>query len=261
MRHHHGGSTAIGVDDDLAAGQAGIAIGTADDELARRVDIPLAIVSDLQLAQSLANIGFDDLTDLLRVPAGIEVLRGQNDGYGFRSLAVDVTNRHLALGIGAELRRFAFAALAGGGQQLQDAVRIIDRRRHQVRRFLASVTEHDALVASALVTLLVGGIIHALRDIGRLRMQQNVDLGGLPVETILFVADVADRLSGGGLELGRVDDRVAGGVMTTLPSLSFFRSVSGTRTSPAITTRLVVASVSHAMRTVHGSTPVLAASR
>ncbi len=34
------GGPAIGVDDDLAAGEAGIAIGTADDELAGRVDVP-----------------------------------------------------------------------------------------------------------------------------------------------------------------------------------------------------------------------------
>ena len=31
---------AIGVDDDLAAGQPAIAVGTADDELAGRVDVP-----------------------------------------------------------------------------------------------------------------------------------------------------------------------------------------------------------------------------
>ena len=38
----------------------------------------------------------------------------------------------------------------------------------------------------------------------------------------------------------------------TLPSLSFFSSVSGTRTSPAMTTRLVVARVSQATRTCAG---------
>ena len=34
------GRAAIGVDDDLAAGEAAIAVGAADDELAGRVDVP-----------------------------------------------------------------------------------------------------------------------------------------------------------------------------------------------------------------------------
>ncbi|MNX91268.1 hypothetical protein D3C86_1233410 [compost metagenome] len=222
-----GGSAAIGVDDDLAAGEARITIGTADDELTGRIDIPLAIVGDLQVAQSFADIGLDNGANLLRIPACIEMLRGQNDGYGFRSLAVDVTNRHLALGVGAKFRRFTFAALAGGGEQLEDTVRIIDRRRHQIRRFLAGVTEHDALVAGALVALLVGSIVHALRDICRLRVQENVDLGGLPVETILLVADVTDRLAGGGLELRRIDDRMAGGVFDDLAVLVLLQKCIG----------------------------------
>ncbi len=147
------------------------------------------------------------------------MLRGQHDGNGFGSLAVDVTNRHLALGIGAELRRLAFAAFTGGGEQLQDTVGIIDRRRHEVRRFLAGVTEHDALVAGTLVALLVGRVVHTLRDISRLRMQENVDLGGLPVETILLVADIADSFAGGGFELRGIDNRMAGCVLEDLAVL------------------------------------------
>jgi hypothetical protein len=45
------------------------------------------------------------------------------------------------------------------------------------------------------------------------------------------------------------------------PSLFFFSSESGTRTSPAITTRLVVASVSQATRTSHAFIPDFFASR
>ena len=46
-----------------------------------------------------------------------------------------------------------------------------------------------------------------------------------------------------------------------LPSLSFLSSVGGTRTSPAMTTRLVVASVSQATRTSQGFMPAFLASR
>jgi hypothetical protein len=36
-------SAAIGVDDDLAAGQAGIAVRATNDELAGRIDVPVAV--------------------------------------------------------------------------------------------------------------------------------------------------------------------------------------------------------------------------
>ena len=55
---------------------------------------------------------------------------------------------------------------------------------------LAGVAEHDALVAGALV--LVAAAVDALGDVGRLRMQQNLDVGLVPVEAVLLVADVLD---------------------------------------------------------------------
>ena len=49
--------------------------------------------------------------------------------------------------------------------------------------------------------------------------------------------------------------------LSGLPSLPFLSSVSGTRTSPAMTTRLVVASVSQATRTSQAFMPAFFASR
>src|SRR5262249_51305981 len=107
-----GRRTAVGVDDDLAARQAGIAVRSADDELAGRVDVPAAIGSNGKIAESFADIGLDDGTNLGGIPALIEMLGGENDGGHFRRLAVDVANGDLALGIGAELGDFALALLA-----------------------------------------------------------------------------------------------------------------------------------------------------
>ncbi len=118
-----------------------------------------------------------------------------------------VAHRHLALGVGAELAGVALAFVAGGGEQFEDLVAVVDRRRHEVGRLAAGIAEHDALVAGALLALPVGGVVDALRDVGRLAVQQHVDLGRLPVEAALLVADGADGLASGGLELGRVDDR------------------------------------------------------
>jgi hypothetical protein len=50
---------AVGVDDDLAAGQAGVALRPADDEFAGRVDQVLGVLGQQVLRQDL----LDDLLD------------------------------------------------------------------------------------------------------------------------------------------------------------------------------------------------------
>ena len=141
------------------------------------------------------------------------MLRRQDDLRHLGRLAILVAHRHLALGIGPELARLALARAPGLGQTLQDAVGIVDRRRHQVGRLAAGIAEHDALVARALLALAVGGIVHTLADVGRLAVQQNVDLRLLPVEAVLLVADVANRPARRRLELRGVDQRLARGVL------------------------------------------------
>src|ERR1044071_5774084 len=49
--------------------------------------------------------------------------------------AVLVTDRHLALGVGAE--RLGLPGLARVRHHLEDLVRVVDRRRHQLRRLAA----------------------------------------------------------------------------------------------------------------------------
>ena len=51
--------------------------------------------------------------------------------------------------------------------------------------------------------------VDALGDVGRLRMQQDVDLGVLPVKAVLLVADIADRTTRGRPETTGIDDFVA----------------------------------------------------
>ena len=60
---------AIAVDDDLAAGEAGVAVGTTDDELAGRVDVHVvAVVGEL-----LRDDWPDDLLDEIRADLGVTV--------------------------------------------------------------------------------------------------------------------------------------------------------------------------------------------
>ena len=65
-------------------------------------------------------------------------------------LAVFVAHRHLALGIRTELRGSALPGLPRLARSGAESCGVIDRRRHQLRRFAAGIAEHDALVARAL---------------------------------------------------------------------------------------------------------------
>ena len=153
---------------------------------------PLAVVLDAE--------GLDDAADILGAEGLVEMLRRQDDRADRRRGAVLVMDRHLRLRIGAELAGLPLACLASLRQALEDLVRIIDRRRHQLGGLPAGITEHDALVAGAFAGLVAR--VHALGDIGGLRMQQNVDLDLLPVEAVLLVADRLDCAARRGPHLG-----------------------------------------------------------
>ena len=79
---------------------------------------------------------------------------------------------------------------------LQDLVREEDRGRHERALFVdfalgAGEAEHHALVARAffLAALLLLGV-DAHRDVGRLAVQQHLDVGAVPGEAVLVVADI-----------------------------------------------------------------------
>ena len=147
---------------------------------------------------------------------------------GADRLAVDVAQRDLALGVGQQALDRLVVDVPQLADAVQDGVRVVDRRRHQRVGLAAGVAEHHALVAGALV--LVAGGVHALGDVGRLRVQVAGDVRLVPAEAGLVVADVVDRHAG--------EMRAAGPGVT----------VAGPRVSPANTTRLVVTSVSQATR-------------
>ena len=64
---------------------------------------------------------------------------------------------------------------------------ILDRGGHVVRGFQRGIAEHDALIARAVA-------VNALGDVGGLFVQVVVDLDLVPVEFLLFIADVADAI-------------------------------------------------------------------
>ena len=149
-------------------------------------------------------------------------------------LAVVITHRHLTLGIRTQHR--LLAGMPRLRDETEDLVTVVDRRRHQLRGLAAGIAEHDALVAGTFV--LVAAAVDALRNVGGLWVQQHLDVAFVPVETGLLIADVLDRQA------------------CTCATQSLV-IVLGPRVSPAITTWLVVAIVSHATLSCRDRRPPL----
>ena len=175
---------AVGVDDDLAAGQAGVAVGTADDEIARRIDQPFGLLRHHAGRQDLQRIGLDDGLDIRRRQAVLVLMRHQ-DLEDARGQAVFVQHRDLRLGIGFKA---VFADVASRGQAVENIVRPLQRRRGQFGGLAGGVAEHDALVAGAFVLVATG--IDAHGDVGGLGMQVAGIVGHRPVKALLGVANI-----------------------------------------------------------------------
>ena len=175
---------AVGVDDDLAAGQTGVAHRAADDEAAGRVDqqaIALrracrrsASTGSMTCFLMSASSGVDE-TDL------VGVLGGEHDGVDADGpVGLVVLDGDLGLAVGPQVGERA--VVADGGEPLGEALGHRDRQRHQDVGVVAGVAEHQALVAGALLVHrvdragagLVAGV-DALGDVARLAADRDHD--------------------------------------------------------------------------------------
>ncbi len=176
----------IGIDDDLAPGQPGIAVRPADHELAGRVHVPDGFRGDPARGQDLFDIGGDPRAHIRRGHILVEMLGREHDLARPHRLAILVADRELALGV--RPHPALGAVLAHCGEAAQDRVGIVDRRRHKLVGFGHRVAKHDTLIAGALVLVVSG--IDAPRDVGRLGVQVAVHLHVGPVKAFLLVADI-----------------------------------------------------------------------
>ena len=190
-------AAAVRVDDDLAAGEAGVALRSADHEAAGRVDVEDGVAIEQLGRHGRLDHLLDDRFAQIGVADVRRVLRGDDDRAGAdRTLAV-VLDGDLRLAVGTE--EIEVARLARFGEALDELVRERDRQRHQLRRLADGEAEHEALIAGA-------AGIDALRDVGRLRIDRGDHGAGLAVETVLGarVADLADGVAddGGKIDVG-----------------------------------------------------------
>ena len=210
---------AVGIDDDLAAGQPAVAIGTADDEIAGWIDQEVGrLLRHPAVRQRGGYSGLDQVLHhrrrILLAVAGLGVvLRRDHDLGAADRLAVDVLHRHLALGVGLQVEQLAGAPLVR--QHLQNAVGEEDRRRHEGVLLVdlalgAGEAEHHALIAGAFllaVALLLGVDTH--RDVGRLAVQEHLDVGAVKGKAFLVVADIFDDIAGDLHDHVAIDVRLA----------------------------------------------------
>ena len=135
------------------------------------------------------------------------VLGGQHHGVDAVRLAIHVAHGHLAFRVGTQERQAAIAAQLG--LALDQTVRIVNGGRHQLGGLLASVAKHQALVTRTNVQVVVGGVVHALRDVIRLLVIADHDRTTFVVDAVLGVV-IADALDGVASDLDVVHMRVGG---------------------------------------------------
>ena len=118
------------------------------------------------------------------------MLGGHNNGRGAHRLAVHIPQRHLAFRVRQQPGHGFVMVAAQLRNAAQHQMRVVQRRRHQVRRFPAGIAEHDTLIAGTLI--LVAGLVHALGNIGGLGMQMAGNVGMAPGEAFLVIPDIAN---------------------------------------------------------------------
>ena len=196
----------VGVDDDLATSESGVAHRAADLEATGRVDQQAEVsrldveVGELGAYHELLDIGSQQRR---KVDVG-GVLRRHNDRVEAHGLVVVVVlDGDLSLAIRTQVGDRP--VLANLGQTTREVVREVNRERHQLGGVVARVAEHQALVAGALLVEVVDSlagavlerVVDALGDVGALRADRHADATRRAVETLLarVIADLEDRVA------------------------------------------------------------------
>ena len=194
---------AVGVHDDLTAGQTGVAVRTADDETAGRVDEILGILIQQMGRNDLLYHLLDHVLANLREGHLRAVLGGNNNRIHTDGLIVLVIlYGNLALAVRTEI--VEHTVLAYLGQTLCQLVRQRDRHRHKLLGLIARITEHHALIACADsevslrgTLLALKGVVNAECNVGGLLVDGGQDSAGVAVKAVLraVVADLTNRVA------------------------------------------------------------------
>ena len=202
---------AVGVDDDLPAGQATVASRPTGDEPPGRVDMDNRLVIHQFRRERRPNHAALDVRPDSLDRHRLGMLARNHDLVDALRFVVLVLHRHLRLAVGPEV--VDQATPPRRRERTDQAVRQHDRHRHQFLRAGAGVAEHQPLITCA-------PRVHPHGNVTRLRVQLYLHVAavGVEAERLIGVADIAHRLSrhlrvvhpcvGG--DLSRQDDQVGG---------------------------------------------------
>ena len=198
-----GSAAAVGIDDDLAAGETAVTLRAADDKAAGGVDEE----ADIALVELGGDHGQRDLADKILADLLKRDLRrvlGGDDDRVDAHRAVVLVVLHSDLGLAVRTEIVERAVLAHLGQTARHFMRERDGQRHKLARFVAGVAEHHALVSGAVGEIVALAALLALErlvdahcDIGGLLVDGREHRAGLAVKAELraVVADVAHNVA------------------------------------------------------------------
>ena len=207
-----GGIATVGIDDDLAPGQAGVPRGAAQHKAAGGVDEVLGVVRKQLCGNFRAdNIGHHVPGNLLL--GHLRSMLGGNDHRIHRhGAAVLVGHGYLALSVRPQVGQGA--VLSHLGQAAGQTVGQGDGHGHHFGGLVTGKTEHHALVARAGFVLRISagfeGRVNAHGDVGALGVDGGHYRAAVPVKAQVrgIVADVQHHLTGnfGNLHIGAGGD-------------------------------------------------------
>ena len=114
-----GGRATIGVDDDLAAGEAGVTIGTTNHETTGRVHIEFVFRAHPAIGKYLLHMGTHNRAHIV-LAQFLGMLGRDHHRSGANRLAVFIAQRDLAFGIRSEAQ--SGIRMAGIGERAQNGV-------------------------------------------------------------------------------------------------------------------------------------------
>ena len=206
-----GSASAVGVDNNLAAGEAGVACGAADHELAGGVHMQDEVLVEQGLKvfwQGGDEAREYDLAYILLYTRVHFVIRSElivlgAEHYGVHAHGLVGFGRELdgELALGVRPQVGDFAGMPYLRKDLEQRMRQGEGERHVLRGVLAGKTEHHTLVAGALLVL--GTAHHAAVDVGAL-LVDGADYPAAGGVEAVFRLGVADAGYGGANRSGDV---------------------------------------------------------
>ena len=186
---------AVGVDDDLASGEPGVAHGAADDKASRGIDVVLRIF----IEQVRRNHGLNHVLQNARaqfvVARRLGMLRRNDDSIHAKNFALRIIF-NCDLGFSIRPKEGKRAILANLREPHGQLVRERDRRRHQLLILVDRIPKHHSLVAGA-------AGVYAHGDVAGLLVDAGDDGAGVAVEAVegVVVSDGGDGAADDGLEI------------------------------------------------------------